>query len=153
MDPAYLIWWPGALAIAAFAAMPVGMVMTRLYRRLGRARNRSWRCGRCNRPLASDDVDGQVFAAHGVHVCSNCADVYRRRYHVAFLVVPTIAVMAGAGTLAGVILDPRPLSWYAGLPVFSLGLPSLGIASAFWWRVQAAKQANLIAKDATARHT
>jgi len=63
-------------------------------------------------------------------------------YRVALVLVPTVAALAGIATVTGLVLDTRPVSWYVGLPLFSILLPSVGVGSAFWWRIRVAKNAN-----------
>ena len=142
-DPYWLVFWPGAIAIAGFVALPVAMGLQALHRRLGRSRNQSWHCGRCNSPLAHDDLEGEVFIAHGIHVCRRCADIYRARYRVALVAVPAVAAIAGIATVLGVFAGPQPASWYLNLRLVPVILPSLGIGAAFLWRLRAAKEANV----------
>jgi hypothetical protein len=142
-DPYWLVFWPGAIAIGGFVALPVAMGLQALNRRIGRARNRTWHCGRCNAPLAQDDLEGDVFVAHGVHICRTCADVYRARYRFALIGVPTVAAVAGVVTALAVFAGPQPASWYGNFRLLPVLLPSLGVAAAFVWRLRAAKAANI----------
>jgi hypothetical protein len=142
VDPLFLVFWPGAIAIGGFVALPVAMGLQALNRRLGRSRNRSWHCGQCNAALARDDVAGNVFRAHGVYICNSCADILRRRYRVALVAVPVVAAIAGVTTLLGIFAGPQPLAWYFGFRLIPVFLPSVGVGAAFWWRIRAAKAAN-----------
>jgi hypothetical protein len=119
------------------------MGLQAINRRVGRARNRTWHCGRCNKPLAHDDLEGQVFVAHGVHICRTCADVYRARYRLALIGVPAAAAVAGVATALTVFAGPQPASWYVNIRLVPVLLPSLGVAAAFVWRLRAAKDANI----------
>ena len=142
-DPLFFVFWPGAIAIGAFLALPVTIGLTAINRHRGRRRNRTWKCGRCSAPLGADDVSGNVFVSHGVYVCGFCAEVLRWRYGIALIAVPCIAALAGVATILGVFAGPQAPSWYVGSRLIPVFLPSIGIGIAFWWRSKAAKTANI----------
>jgi hypothetical protein len=142
-DPFFFVFWPGAIAVGAFVALPVTMGLTAFARRLGRGRNRRWTCGRCGAPLGADDVSGNVFVSHGVYICQSCAQVFRSRYRFALIAVPVVATLAGVATILAVFAGPQPASWYLGMRLVPVFLPSVGVGAAFWWRIRAAKTANV----------
>src|SRR3954471_21279557 len=136
-DPLLLVFWPGAIAVGAFVALPVVAGIQAVGRRFARRRNSAWHCGRCNAPLAHDDLRGDVFVANGLHVCSACADVYKRRYRFALIAVPVVATLAAITTTIGIAMSGVSASWWMNSRLIPVLLPSVGFASAFAWRLRA----------------
>lgn len=130
-DPLSLIFVPGgtAAAIVLFGT-PLVLLLLKRWRHVARRRNRSFRCARCEAPLAIDDL----YLLGGAHVCGDCATTWRRRLRVAvpaaLVVAAGLAVSSFSALVASTARGGPGLAWWLDSRWIPLLLPSVGLAAA-----------------------